>query len=110
MTMIVTAGIGIAALVYRSRAGELVEAGWQASTPETRDELEKAFFCCGLRSPSEEPQCPVTPVNGPCYDDLVLAVDQPLLIVGVAGVVLGGIQLFALIAACVVGANGRRRK
>jgi predicted cation transporter len=102
--MALTLGVGITALVYRDSAGDLVITGWDLADQATRENIEASFICCGLRSTSEEPTCPVhTPDVAPCFDKLVGALHEPLLIVGITGVVLGAVQQCVLIGICIIG-------
>jgi len=97
LIMVGQMGIGIAAYGFHSDVEGWVKTGWNTINNQTRDWVEQEFSCCGFYNSTDTPgYCPPQTTKG-CYYALVDYVKGKLLIVEIAALSIGCVEIFGLI-------------
>eukprot|EP01097_Dermamoeba_algensis_P005624 TRINITY_DN3570_c0_g1_i1.p1 TRINITY_DN3570_c0_g1~~TRINITY_DN3570_c0_g1_i1.p1 ORF type:complete len:250 (+),score=28.99 TRINITY_DN3570_c0_g1_i1:68-817(+) len=102
--------LGITAYAIRNDVGSKLDKGWNTSQEETKIDIQNNFHCCGWNS--LEQRAGDCEFNETCSTKVVEFVQDHLLYIGIAVIIVASFQLVTLVATgclyCFVGAKRRR--
>lgn len=97
LLMLAEFGIAIGAYVRRNEMDDILKDAWEGSSVETKKDIEKNFECCGWIDPREvERNCTAPNNNQVCSDKVIDSVKSGLLAMGILGIIVAIMQIFAL--------------
>jgi len=101
--MLVQIAVGITAYIYRDDIPIYASENWGKLTDTGKQDIERAFVCCGWADPTDRPSPTCTDVYG-YTDGCEVAVNQSisdnLYIIGATAIAVGALELIVAIFAC----------